>query len=142
MQAIFFPLHILTLSFVVITILRADHLGFGWMRGTTKKLDALKIKKLHTYMWAGLLCMIATGLCLFWPLHEYLLSRVQFFVKMGFVFTLIVNALVIGKMQNIATTHEWKELPWKQKLPLLVSGAVSTLAWLGAFAGAFYINEY
>ena len=84
--------------------------------------------------------MITTGLLLFWPGRSYLLERVQFFVKMAFVTTLICNGFIIGNLQKIAITHAWGDLKVSQKLPLLISGSVSTLAWLGAFTGAFYIN--
>ena len=117
-------------------------MGFSWIRGKTQKLDEKKVKKIHRNTWIGLLLMIATGSVLFWQEHEYLLGRVQFFVKMAFVITLIINGLVLGKIQQVAINYEWENLTFKQRIPLIISGGVSTLAWLGAFAGAFYINQY
>ena len=75
-------------------------------------------------------------------MHEYLLLRTQFILKMAFVITLICNSFVINKLKKIATERKYVELTTQEKLPLLVSGIVSTCAWLRAFVCAFYINEF
>lgn len=142
MEKIILPLHLLTLTFVGWNILHADHLGFNWIRGKVLTLDKHKVEKYHKNIWTGLILMIVTGFFLFWPMHEYLLGRLQFWVKMAFVVTLICNAFVVGYLQKKISGKEFKELTLSQKIPLFISGAISTLAWLGAFAGAFYINEF
>lgn len=86
--------------------------------------------------------MIITGFLMFWPMREYLFTRPQFYAKMAFVVTLIVNGFVIGHLQDVATKKWFKELTLKEKLPLFISGGVSTLAWLGAAIGGFYILPF
>ena len=61
---------------------------------------------------------------------------------MSFIIALIINGLIIGKIQKVAITHTWKNLNPKQRLPLIISGTVSTLCSLGAFTCAFFINEF
>lgn len=133
------PLHLLVLAFVAWTVVHADHMGFNWIRGKSRVLDEAQVAKLHRNTWLGLAGMIATGLLLFWPLHEYLLTRPQFFIKMFFVLALIANGFAIGRLQKIALTKSYAELTWGERLPLMISGAVSTLAWVGAATMAFFL---
>jgi hypothetical protein len=142
MEKFIFPLHILTLFFVAITIGRADHTGFNWILGKVARLNEKKVKQLHIHTWVGLTLMIVTGFFLFLPESSYLLGRWQFYLKMAFVITLICNGLLISRFQKIAVTREFKSLTESEKLPLFVSGAVSTIAWLGAFVMAFFINGF
>ncbi|MEN9337920.1 MAG: hypothetical protein RIQ41_234 [Candidatus Parcubacteria bacterium] len=141
MENVILPLHLLTLAFVVWTVVHADRFGFDWMRGTREKLDAKIIKKLHRNTWVGLAGMITTGLFLFFPMREYLLARPQFYLKMAFVLTLIINGFVIGKLQSVATTKAVRDLTFTEKLPLFISGAVSTLGWVGAALTALFLVQ-
>lgn len=135
------PLHLLTLVFVAWNVLRADHLGFLWIRGTLKTLDKNRVQSLHRNTWIGLAGMVITGVLLFIPMKEYLLMRPQFLLKMAFVFTLIVNGIVIGHLQKVSTTVSYSSLSVSQKIPLYISGVVSTVAWLGAALSALFIVE-
>lgn len=135
------PLHLLTLAFLAWNIVRADHLGFLWIRGTLKTLDKQRVQVLHRNTWIGLVGMIVTGVLLFIPMKEYLLMRPQFLLKMAFVFTLLVNGLVIGHLQKISTASLYSSLSVAQKIPLYISGAVSTVAWIGAAVSALFIVE-
>lgn len=132
-------IHLLSLSFVLFTIVRADLYGMSWVRGSKKTLDVKVLNKLHIDMWAGLILMIITGLILFYPMREYLLTRPQFYVKMAFVVTLICNGFVIGKLQHISTTRSFSSLTIKEKAPLFISGAVSTICWISAIVTAFFL---
>jgi hypothetical protein len=136
------PVHLLILAFIAWTVVHADHMGFNWIRGKTKVLDGNKVGKLHRNTWIGLAGMILTGFIMFWPLREYLLTRPQFYVKMAFVLALIINGFVIGRLQKVALTKAFKDLTVYEKLPLIISGAVSTLCWLGAAAGGYYLLPY
>lgn len=142
MEDFFLPLHLLSLLFVAWNVFHADHMGFDWIRGKVSVLNESVVKKYHTRTWIGLGLMIITGFILFWPMHEYLLGRTQFSIKMAFVVTLICNGFVINHLMKRATTHTFKELSFSEKLPLFISGAVSTIAWLGAAITAFFINEF
>ncbi len=142
MEKIFLPLHFLVLGFTAWNVVLADHLGFNWIRGKIKMLSVNEVKKYHYRVWTGLVLMIVTGFFLFWPLRELLLTRTQFYVKMAFVATLVMNSFVIGYLQNIAITKTFASLTFKEKLPLFISGSVSTLCWiLTAAAGFFLIPE-
>ncbi len=139
METVILPIHLLVLTFTAWQIFKADHLGFTWMRGRVKTLDAKEVKKYHYRTWAGLILMIITGFTLFWPMREFLLTRPQFFVKMTFVAALLLNSFAIGVLQKTATERPYSSLSLKEKLPLFISGAVSTLSWLGAAAGGFFL---
>lgn len=135
------PLHLFTLGFLAWNILRADHLGFLWIRGKVVHLDEPSVHRYHRNTWIGLCGMIITGVLLFLPMREYLLERPQFYLKMAFVVTLIANGFVIGHLQKTARTQAFENLTFRQKLPLLLSGAVSTIAWIGAATTAFFLVE-
>jgi hypothetical protein len=142
MEKILLPLHLLTLLFITWNVFYADHMGFNWIRGKVLKLDKLTVQKYHYRVWAGLIAMIVTGFFLFWPTHEYFLGRPQFFLKMAFVLTLICNSFAVGYLQEKATTHSFKELSFSEKIPLFISGGLSTISWVGAAITAFFISEY
>ena len=136
---IIFYLHIASLVFVALHVFLADHMGFGWMSGKTPTLLESKVKKYHYRTLAGLILMIITGTLLFWPAKDYLLTRPQFWVKMTFIGGLIINSFVIESLSKNALTRTFASLSFKERLPILFSGGVSTLCWLGAFAGAFFL---
>ena len=139
MNNIVLPLHFTSLLFVAWNVLNADHMGFNWIRGKVDKLDEKKVRTYHYGTWIGLGLMITTGLFLFWPSRDYLLTRPQFFVKMGFVVALIINGFIIGRLQKTAITKTYVSLSTKEKLPLFISGASSTLCWLGAATFAYFL---
>lgn len=136
---IYLYLHFAVLAFVAWTVFQADHLGFDWIRGKTRTLDGSKVSKLHRATWIGLAGMIMTGLLLFWPMREFLLTQPPFYVKMAFVAALLINGAVIGRLQKVATSKAYSELTAKEKLPLIISGAVSTVSWTGAAVVAFFL---
>jgi hypothetical protein len=114
-------------------------MGISWIRGRVETLDAKKVKKYHRGSWIGLSLMIITGALLFYPLREFLLTRPQFYIKMAFVVTLVCNGFVIGKLQHIAIEKSFSSLSSFQKIPLYISGAVSTVCWLGAIVCALFL---
>lgn len=133
------PLHLLVLLFTAWNILQADHLGFKWITGKVNVLNESDVRKYHVRVWAGLIGMILTGFIMFWPMHEYLLTRWQFLVKASFVLALVANGFAIGNIQKVATKKWYKELTLREKIPLFISGAVSTIGWAGAAIMAFFI---
>ena len=136
---IILPLHLFILALTAWNIVLADHMAFSWIRGKVNMLRKEETMKYHKRMWIGLIGMIITGVMMFWPMREFLLTRPQFYVKMLFVLGLVANGFVIGKLQHVATKQWYKELTLKEKVPLFISGAVSTLCWLGAAVGGFYL---
>ncbi len=139
MSQLFLPLHLLSLLYVAWNVIRADHAGFLWMTGKEQLLSKKDISTYHHGTWIGLGLMIITGSVLFYPMREFLLTRPQFYIKMGFVFTLIINGLVIGKISHIATEKTFISLSTREKAPLLISGAISTISWIGAIVAAFFL---
>lgn len=142
MEQIILPLHLLVLAYTAWYILHADHMAFNWIRGKVQTLDPKKIAIYHKHTWIGLVGMIATGFMLFWPLREFLLTRPQFYIKMAFVLALVINGVVIGKLQTTAIRKPYKELTAQERIPLLISGAVSTFSWIGAAIMAFFLLPF
>lgn len=126
---------ITTLTFVVCT----DILGLLYLFGKKKTLPKKSVTWTHRIILVGLGGMIISGTILFIPMREYLLSQPNFYVKMAFVAALVINAFVIGAHMKKSFTTPFKELPGLEKKKLLVSGAVSTLSWLGAVFGGIYL---
>ncbi len=139
MENVFLPLHLISLAYVAWNVFHADHSGFNWMRGKEKLLSKKEVSKYHHGTWIGLILMVITGASLFYPMREFLLTRPQFYVKMSFVLVLIINGLAIGKISHIATEKTFDSLTAQEKFPLLLSGAISTIAWLGALITAFFL---
>lgn len=139
MQDGIFYCHIASLTFVAWNVFRADHMGFSWIQGKTERLTVSEVKKYHYRTLTGLMLMILTGLLLFWPAKDYLLTRIEFWIKMGFVIALIINSFVIGTLSNTAVTKTFSSLTTKEKTPLFITGAVSTICWLGAATMAFFL---
>lgn len=132
-------LHLVVLSITAIGVLLADHMGFQWIRGVKPTLDAKKLKRYHYWVGGGLTGMIITGFFLFIPNKDFLLTHPQFIVKMMFVAFLVINAFAISELLNVATTRTFASLTFKEKIPLFISGGISTMCWLGAAAGGFFL---
>lgn len=139
MEKILLPFHLIILAVTAWNIILADHMGLKWIRGDTPLLDKNQVKKYHYRVLVGLILMIITGFLLFWPMKEFLLTRVQFFIKMGFVVALIINAFYISRLQKISITKEYSSLSVREKIPFYISGAISTACWVLAFAAGFFI---
>jgi hypothetical protein len=139
LHQIFLPVHLAILAFVAWTVIHADHMAFSWIRGRVTHLDEAKVRRLHRHTWYGLIGMIITGILMFIPLREFLLTRPQFYAKMAFVAGLVVNGFVIGHLQKVAFNKTFKELTVREKIPLFISGAVSTLCWIFAAIGGLYL---
>lgn len=133
-------IHLVILVVTIIGVVRADHEGFAWIRGTKPTLDAEKLGLYHYWVGAGLSGMILTGVILLWPMRDYLLtSSPLFMVKMMFVAFLVVNAFAISELLKVATVRTFASLTLKEKFPLFLSGAISTGCWLGAATLGLYL---
>jgi hypothetical protein len=133
-------LHLISLAFVFVVIVCADTQAFSWMSGRKETLDAERLHVYHGLMWLGLALMIGTGLMLFWPAREYLIGNPVFLAKMAFVVVLIGNGFIIGNLMEIAKTRPYKSLTSREKIPIFLSGAVSTIAWISAAGIAFFFG--
>jgi uncharacterized membrane protein len=124
----------------MVYVVLADHQAFFWIRGKNAILDFKKLKKYHRRISLGLGLMILSGAGLFWPIHAILLYHNPFFtVKMICVVLLVINAFVIGSFMKVATSRTFSSLTLREKLPLFLSGAISTICWLTAGIMAFFI---
>lgn len=130
-------IHLGAVSTAVLAVLYADRIGFTWMRGTVATLDPVIVNRLHRIVGAALATIIGSGFLLFLPAWKYLLSEPLFLLKMGFVAVLVINSFAIGTLKDIATQQAFNNITQGQKRVLLVSGAASTLSWIGAIGVAF-----
>lgn len=134
------PLHIGILVITLVCIIWADIYASLWLHSKKQTLNQKIVNRLHVGVTVGLIGMIVTGITLFWPLREYLIDKSDaFFVKMFFVFALVINSFVIDKYMQIATTQAFKDIPTRQKMILFASGGISSLSWLGAIVAAFQL---
>ena len=133
------PVHVTALIFSVVGIFLADHQAFNWVLGKTPILDKKILLKYHHWVLLGLSLMIVTGATLFWPIREYLLHNFAFGIKMFFVAILVVNSFFIGKLMNVASEKPYSTLSGRERFPLILSGALSTIGWLGAFISANFL---
>lgn len=138
---IFLPLHIGVLLFIVWNIFLADKIAFAWFKGKIQTVDAVKIKKFHNNIFNGLIGMVITGLVLFWPLRDVLLVSPAFRIKMLFVVVLFINSFFVGKFMSVSSEKKYSELSLKEKLPLVIIGTVSTIAWISAILTANFLDD-
>lgn len=132
--------HGIIASILAIAIIYTDHHGWQYFRGTRQTLSVSFVTWSHRLIWVGLLLMISTGVLLAIPRYEYLLGEAAFYVKMGFVAVLIVNAFAIGGLSKVATTTPYAALPTETKRTLLTSGMLSGMGWVcAALIGLFFL---
>jgi hypothetical protein len=133
-------LHLLTLALTAIVILYSDHQGFLYFRGKKQILSKTFLEWSHTLVWIGLLLMITTGVLLTIPSWTYRLQDPIFFVKLGFVLILVVNAFAIGTLARKASETPFAALSKDEQRVLLLSGSLSFSGWVGAFViGMFFL---
>lgn len=138
MEQIFFGAHLLILFCIFCVLLVAHYTGFQWFRGLSPTLTLRSVKRLHTVMWICLTLMVVTGAVLFWPQRTSLITQLAFWIKMGFVLTLFINAFFIGRLMHIATVQTFSSLTKNEKLLFLSSGLLSVSAWGGAVVAAAF----
>ena len=136
MKVIHLALVLATLALVAYS----DEQGLVWVLGKKEILLEKKLRTLHYLVSGGLILIIISGLTLFSNDSSYYLDKPQFIVKMAFVFTLVINSFFIGKFSKVAITRSWKSLSPNERLPLIISGGISFLAWAGAAIGGLFIG--
>ena len=125
-------LHVATLLLTALFILYSDHQGFLYFRGKKATLSPTFLAWSHRLVWCGLLLMIVSGILLVLPSWEYRLQQPIFYVKMGFVLVLVVNAFAIGTLSRVAAQKPFAMLSLEEKRTLLLSGTLSAVSWVGA----------
>lgn len=140
MEEILFYLHIAGVIYSVLFILQADKDAFKWFSGKSLTLDEKRTKKQHNMVWLGLVTAIVSGIFLFWDRRIYLFNESPaFLIKMIFVLALTLNGFFIGRTIKTAVTKSFKDLTFKEKIPLFLSGGISSLCWFGAIVSAFFL---
>lgn len=125
-------IHVVTVFFSFGVIMLADKQALSWMRGKQLTLNPKRLHLYHWLTWLGLIVLIITGSIMFWPRADYLLREPLFIMKMLFVGMLVVNAILIGRLMNVAVSRPFASLSKAELLPLFASGAISMTAWVGA----------
>lgn len=133
--------HIAILVVAGMSLLVADKVGFAWMRGKTPTVNPKTAARLHLVSGLALSGMIITGLMLFWPMREFLLGNIRFWVKMAYVGALVLNSFVINHLMKTAVTTPFASLSRGRKTAFVVSGAVSFLGWIGAGLGGLFLLD-
>jgi hypothetical protein len=133
-------LHFPILLLTVLVIIYADHRGWQYFRGTREVLSPRFVTWSHRLVWGGLMGMVGTGVLLTIPVWEYYLTDVTFYVKMGFVGVLILNAFAIGSLAKVASERPFAALSANEQRTLMLSGALSALGWVSAATiGMFFL---
>lgn len=132
--------HGIIFVFLALVILYADHQGYLYVRGKKELLTERFVQWSHRLVWLGLALMIGTGAILLAPTWEYHLQQPAFYIKMGFVLVLLMNAFAIGSYSKLAYTKPFAVLSKEQQKTLLVAGALSLTGWVGsAIIGMFLL---
>lgn len=139
MHQVVFLVHIGSLCVALFGIVLADRTAFAWLRGVRMTLNERDVARAHWVVTTGLTGLVLSGLYLFWPMRAYLLGEPVFWFKMTFVLALLVNSFFVERLMLVPAEHSFASLSRRQRLPLLVSGAVSTLCWVGAATAAFFL---
>ena len=134
------PLHIGAFIVSITAVIIADLQAILWVRGKLPMLESRRLKALHTVVSTGLLVSITSGIIMFMPLREYLVTVEAFWVKMAFVGVLIINSFVIARHLHTPTTRTFSSLTKKERRPLFLNGAASGVSWIVVFASALLLN--
>lgn len=132
-------LHLTILGITILFVLVADKDGTDWMRGKKQILSASRVDFLHKAVYAGLFGMIATGAYIVYPSIGWYIVDPKFIIKMLFVLTLLINGIFIGTLSKVASEKTYQEIDSNTKTKLLISGAASTISWIGAISCGFLL---
>lgn len=127
-----FSLHIFSLLLSFSAIAVADKQALAWLRGKVQTLNYKTLHAIHLIMWIGLVGLMATGFLMFYPMRVYLFTQPLFIIKLLFVGILVTNGILISRSLHVASKKSYTSLSFEEKVPLLVSGAISFFSWIGA----------
>lgn len=132
-------LHVGTLAVTAFGIVVSDRYGLSWVHGRRETLSRERLSVFHQWVGLGLVLMIVSGAVLAAGSRDYFLSNPVFLLKMAFVALLVGNSFVIGALSKVASERAFCTLSHTERARLLLSGAVSTIGWLGAFVAAQFL---
>ncbi len=128
--------HIVAFFVNISLVIIADIYGLLWVTGKKSVLNSAVMSRLHKLIWFGLGISIISGVMLAWDSWEYLFTLPAFYTKLIFVLALVVNSFFISSHQQIASERAFVSLGSSEKMPLLISGGVSTFCWIGVVVAA------
>lgn len=131
--------HIGIFILTALAIVYSDHEAFQYLTGKKPLLNQKRMNTLHYIVLVGLLGMIGTGVIMILPTWKYYFSLPGFWIKMAFVGILITNSFIISSLKSLAFTTSFKELSRQQKMHLFLSGAISSIGWIGALVTALIV---
>jgi hypothetical protein len=134
------PLHITFAVGAVLVVVIADFHAFLWVLGRLSVLAESRMRVLHDLVYAALAGLLTSGVLMFWPLSEYLLTESAFIVKMLFVLALVINSVLISRHMHLAFVRPFASLSYAERIPLFVSAIVSTTSWVGALVAAQFLG--
>ena len=133
------PIHLAAFVVAITAVIISDlHAGW-WLLKRTVRLPRWRLQWLHHLISIVLTASVMSGVLMAWPVREFLLTELSFQIKLGFVGALIMNLVFIGRHVAVASTHTFGELGRSERIPLIVSGVVSTIAWIGTFTAAQFL---
>ena len=133
-----FYIHIGALILAACGILYADSLVWSWVRRKREMLDSNHLRRAHATMTIALWTKLGSGITMAWPMRDFLFTQPLFLVKMAFVTMLAANSFVVGRLMHLSTTQAFRTLTARQQLPLVISGTISMLGWVGAGLAAMF----
>jgi hypothetical protein len=131
--------HLVSMCAAVVLVFFADKQAFAWVIGKRQTLDKTPVRTLHLLTWIALLSLMVSGFFLLWPNNLHLLEDSFFIIKLVGVGLLFVNGIVIGRLIPIALTRTFASLTWKERMPLILSGLVSSASWASILAIAYIL---
>lgn len=133
------PLHLVAFFVAITGVVLSDlHAGWWLVKGTMR-LPRRRLEWLHHIVGVSLAAAVVSGALMAWPVWQFLITDLSFQIKLGLVGALILNSVFIGRHVALASEYTWCELRWSERIPLLVSGSVSTIAWVGTFTAAQFL---
>jgi len=125
-------IHLIIVIGTGLLVLFADEQAAAWVLGREQTIPAGRIRFLHHSVATGLALLLLTGGYLYWRAVPAYLTLTPFIVKMVAVGALILNTWAIDSFGSIATTRTFASLTHKERLPLMISGAISFIGWVTA----------
>ncbi|MBP9669350.1 MAG: hypothetical protein KBE09_03605 [Candidatus Pacebacteria bacterium] len=133
-------IHLFTLFVVGLVIVYSDFQAFLYLIGKKRTLVKERVHLEHRVVWTALMVMIGTGLLLLFDEGVSLLLDGVFLLKMLFVVALVLNARAIGTLAPLASEKPFAQLDAPTKRKMVMSGAISSVAWAGAaIIGLFFL---
>ena len=132
--------HIAAFFFSIACVIIADLSGLLWMLRKWSVLPATFIYTLHYLISIGIISALVTGALLSWSTIQFLLTQTSFWIKLSFILALCINAFVIHKHMKLATTRTYPDVTKSERKILFISGAISTISWIGVFVSAQFLG--